>query len=102
MRAVARLGASLGVATTAEGVETELQLDIARREGFTEAQGFWIGRPQSAAELAGEGHLSRTRKAKRRPAAVEEASLRVAETPSGQKSEGQAAPRRQRKRARSA
>jgi len=102
VRAVARLGASLGVATTAEGVETELQLDIARREGFTEAQGFWIGRPQSAAELAGEGRLSRTRKARRRPAAVEEASLRVAETPSGQKSEGQAAPRRQRKRARSA
>jgi EAL domain-containing protein (putative c-di-GMP-specific phosphodiesterase class I) len=46
--AVSRLGASLGVATTAEGVETQAQLEIARREGFTEAQGFWIGQSRRA------------------------------------------------------
>ena len=71
VRAVARLGASLGVVTTAEGVETQLQLEIARREGFTEAQGFWVGRPKSGAAIAEAGDLLRTRKTKRRPAAPE-------------------------------
>jgi predicted signal transduction protein with EAL and GGDEF domain len=71
VRAVARLGASLGVATTAEGVETQLQLEIARREGFTEAQGFWIGKPKSGAAIAEAGDLLRTRKTKRRAAAAE-------------------------------
>ncbi len=52
VRAVARLGASLGIATTAEGVETQVQMDIARREGFTEVQGFWIGMPKSAEAVA--------------------------------------------------
>ena len=76
VRAVARLGASLGVVTTAEGVETQLQLEIARREGFTEAQGFFIGRPKSAAAIAEQGDLNRTaRKAKRRPAAAEKANV---------------------------
>jgi EAL domain-containing protein (putative c-di-GMP-specific phosphodiesterase class I) len=59
VRTVARLGTSLGIATTAEGVETEGQLDIARREGFTEAQGFWIGVPKSAAETAEDYDLYR-------------------------------------------
>ena len=71
VRAVARLGASLGVVTTAEGVETQLQLEIARREGFTEAQGFWVGRPKSGAAIAEAGDLLRTRKTKRGPAAAE-------------------------------
>ena len=80
VRAVARLGASLGVATTAEGVETQAQLEIARREGFTEAQGFWIGRPKSAAAIAGEDDLGRgARKAKRRPAAAEPQTPRIVE-----------------------
>ncbi len=52
VRAVARLGASLGIATTAEGVETQGQMEIARREGFTEVQGYWFGKPKSAAEVA--------------------------------------------------
>ena len=59
VRAVARLGASLGIATTAEGVETEAQMDIARREGFTEVQGYWIGYPKSATEIAEEYDLYR-------------------------------------------
>jgi diguanylate cyclase (GGDEF)-like protein len=40
VRAVASLGTSLGIITTAEGVETQRQLDIVRREGCTEVQGY--------------------------------------------------------------
>jgi len=59
VRAVARLGTSLGIATTAEGVETQVQMDIARREGFTEVQGFWIDTPKSAEAIAEEYDLYR-------------------------------------------
>ncbi len=66
VRAVARLGASLGIATTAEGIETQAQMDIARREGFTEVQGYWIGMPQRAGVIAEEYDLyRRTRKPRR-------------------------------------
>jgi diguanylate cyclase (GGDEF)-like protein len=51
IRAVVGLGSSLGVATTAEGVETQEQLDCLRFEGCTEAQGFLISRPRPAGEL---------------------------------------------------
>src|SRR4029077_6387760 len=37
---VVGLGRSLGIVTTAEGVETQGQLDILKMEGCTEAQGF--------------------------------------------------------------
>ena len=40
LRAVAGLGSSLGMTTTAEGVETEEQLQRIREEGLTEMQGF--------------------------------------------------------------
>ncbi len=40
VRAVADLGENLGMATTAEGVETIEQLENVRRHGYTEAQGF--------------------------------------------------------------
>ncbi|NJO35469.1 MAG: EAL domain-containing protein [Rhodospirillales bacterium] len=52
MRAVAELGASLGIATTAEGVETPEQLDIVRAEGCTEVQGYLFSPPKSAEEIA--------------------------------------------------
>ena len=61
--AVARLGASLGVATTAEGVETQLQHEIARREGFTEAQGGSAGRrapPRSRRKVISRAHRPRS------------------------------------------
>ncbi len=52
VRAVAGLGATLGIATTAEGVETIEQLRQLRLEGCTEAQGFLISKPRPASELA--------------------------------------------------
>ncbi|BAU93001.1 diguanylate cyclase/phosphodiesterase [Methylorubrum populi] len=52
VRAIARLGASLGMRTTAEGVETKSQLDAIRAEGCTEVQGYLTGRPMPAAQAA--------------------------------------------------
>ena len=49
--AVANLGRSLGVVTVAEGVETEEQLELLRAAGCTQAQGYLLGRPISAADL---------------------------------------------------
>jgi diguanylate cyclase (GGDEF)-like protein/PAS domain S-box-containing protein len=51
VRAVAGLGRSLGIATTAEGVETMAQLDVLRREGCTQAQGYLFSKPCPAAEV---------------------------------------------------
>ena len=52
VRAITGLGASLGMRTTAEGVETEQQLDELREQGCTEAQGFYFSRPVPASEIA--------------------------------------------------
>ena len=51
VKAVASLGASLGMVTTAEGVETEDQFDRLRNEGCTEIQGYLISEPCDAATL---------------------------------------------------
>jgi diguanylate cyclase (GGDEF)-like protein/PAS domain S-box-containing protein len=51
IRAVTGLGVSLGITTTAEGVETREQLDYLRREGCQEAQGYLFGRPAPAANI---------------------------------------------------
>jgi diguanylate cyclase (GGDEF)-like protein/PAS domain S-box-containing protein len=53
VRAVTGLGASLGIATTAEGVETHEQLDRLRAEGCTEVQGYLFSAPRPATEVAG-------------------------------------------------
>lgn len=45
VRAVTGLCSSLGVATTAEGVETDDQMRILQREGCDGLQGFLLGRP---------------------------------------------------------
>ena len=47
-----RFAVSLGKTTTAEGVETEEQLDILRAERCTEMQGYYFSRPKRAAEIA--------------------------------------------------
>jgi EAL domain-containing protein (putative c-di-GMP-specific phosphodiesterase class I) len=52
IRAVAGLGLSFGVTTTAEGVETQEQLDQMRAEGCTEVQGYFYSRPVPASEIA--------------------------------------------------
>ncbi|TPN29062.1 EAL domain-containing protein [Mesorhizobium sp. B2-3-3] len=59
IRAVTSLGNSLGIQTTAEGVETAEQLERVRREGCTEAQGFLLSRPLPAREIP--AMLERTR-----------------------------------------
>lgn len=53
VKAVIKLGESLGITTTAEGVETQAQLELVREHGCTEAQGFLFGRPLPA-EAIGE------------------------------------------------
>jgi diguanylate cyclase (GGDEF)-like protein/PAS domain S-box-containing protein len=45
VRAIVTLARSLGIMTTAEGVETKEQLDAVRFEGCDEVQGYLIGRP---------------------------------------------------------
>ncbi|MDB5508285.1 MAG: diguanylate cyclase/phosphodiesterase [Hyphomicrobiales bacterium] len=52
VRAVIGLGISLGISMTAEGVETEEQLQGLRNEGCTELQGFLISRPIPSADVA--------------------------------------------------
>jgi EAL domain-containing protein (putative c-di-GMP-specific phosphodiesterase class I) len=51
VKAVAGLGKGLGIATTAEGVETVEQLQKVRNEGCTEVQGYYFSAPQPAAAL---------------------------------------------------
>jgi diguanylate cyclase (GGDEF)-like protein/PAS domain S-box-containing protein len=51
IRAVVGLSSSLGITTTAEGVETEAQLDSLRREGCSEVQGYLLARPAPAGEV---------------------------------------------------
>ena len=52
IRTIAGLGASLGIDTTAEGVETAEQLEMVRRSGCTEYQGYYFSPPRSAAEVS--------------------------------------------------
>jgi diguanylate cyclase (GGDEF)-like protein/PAS domain S-box-containing protein len=48
---VITLARGLGIATTAEGVETERQSELLRAAGVTLAQGYLFGRPVPASEL---------------------------------------------------
>jgi diguanylate cyclase (GGDEF)-like protein len=51
IRAVAGLGRNFGMATTAEGVETQEQLEQMRAEGCTEVQGYYYSKPLPASEI---------------------------------------------------
>jgi len=53
VRAVTGLGTSLGMMTTAEGVETHAQLAQLRAECCTEVQGYLLSRPCPASEIIG-------------------------------------------------
>ncbi|WP_292569903.1 bifunctional diguanylate cyclase/phosphodiesterase [Mesorhizobium sp.] len=52
VRTVIGLGAELGITVTAEGVETEAQLDMLRKAGCGQAQGYLIGVPAKAADMS--------------------------------------------------
>ncbi len=52
VRAVTGLGRSLGMTTTAEGVETNDQLELLRREGCVEVQGFLFSAPVPSGDIA--------------------------------------------------
>lgn len=52
IRAVVTLADSLGMATTAEGVETEAELAMVRGLGCRKVQGFYFGRPMPASDAA--------------------------------------------------
>jgi diguanylate cyclase (GGDEF)-like protein/PAS domain S-box-containing protein len=51
IRTIAELGSTLGIETTAEGIETAEQLQLVRRTGCTEGQGYLIGRPTSRTQV---------------------------------------------------
>ncbi|TPG17563.1 EAL domain-containing protein [Sphingomonas koreensis] len=59
IRAVVALADSLGMATTAEGVETEAEHQMVQRLGCTKVQGYYFGRPlpvDEARTIANRGH----------------------------------------------
>ncbi len=49
--AIIGLGAALGMAVLAEGVETEAQLNILRKAGCGQVQGFLLGRPMPETDM---------------------------------------------------
>jgi len=62
IRAVVAMADSLEMSTTAEGVETELELEVVRNLGCKKIQGYYFGRPMAAREarqLFGPGELQR-------------------------------------------
>jgi diguanylate cyclase (GGDEF)-like protein len=61
IRAVIRLGSSLGMITTAEGVETEEQLEILRAEGCMQVQGYLFSQPVQVSAIPELLRLSRPR-----------------------------------------
>jgi EAL domain-containing protein (putative c-di-GMP-specific phosphodiesterase class I) len=51
IRAVIGLGASLGISTTAEGVETKDQLALLKSEGCHEVQGYLYSKPLPVGDI---------------------------------------------------
>lgn len=58
IRAVLALGQSLAIPVLAEGIETEGQLELLRREGCNEVQGYLLGRPAPLAQIVASGQLA--------------------------------------------
>ncbi len=50
--AIIAMAHSLGITAVAEGVENEGQFAVLRERGCDHAQGYWLGRPMAATELA--------------------------------------------------
>jgi EAL domain-containing protein (putative c-di-GMP-specific phosphodiesterase class I) len=51
VRTIATLGSNLGVESTAEGIETAVQLALVREAGCTAAQGFYFSPPRPEADV---------------------------------------------------
>jgi diguanylate cyclase (GGDEF)-like protein len=71
IRAVVGLGHSLGMSITAEGIETEAELEVVREQGCDEVQGFLFSPPLPAsgvAVLVGTEQASRNRNRARKKA----------------------------------
>lgn len=60
VRAVASLAESLGMRSTAEGLETKEQIDSVMAEGCSELQGYFFSEPRSPETLEEAGILRRT------------------------------------------
>ncbi|QQC66477.1 putative bifunctional diguanylate cyclase/phosphodiesterase [Paraburkholderia ginsengisoli] len=61
VRGIVALAREIGMPTTAEGIETQEQLDFVRVCGCTHAQGFLLGRPLRSSEIAQiDGQLAAT------------------------------------------
>lgn len=52
VRGIVALAREIGMPTTAEGIETQEQLDFVRECGCTHAQGFLLGKPMRSHEIA--------------------------------------------------
>ena len=63
VRAVAALANGLGMATTAEGVETQEQWHTVKSEGCTDMQGFLFSKPIPAHQI---DHLIRSKHKERK------------------------------------
>jgi len=63
IRAVVAMAESLEMSTTAEGVETEHELEVIRQLGCRKIQGYYFGRPMPAPEARGLFHGSQLRQA---------------------------------------
>ena len=63
--AIAALAGELGLATTAEGIETLEQLEAVGRAGCTEAQGYLLGKPQPILRAASSTFFSKRLKTAR-------------------------------------
>ena len=59
VRSILGLGRSFGTRITAEGVETQAQLDLIVAEGCDEAQGYLFSRPVGASEALDMAMLGR-------------------------------------------
>lgn len=62
VRSLVSLATSLGVSTTAEGVERQSQLDVLRAEGCNEVQGFLFSKAITSAQLSDLRPVSRQRR----------------------------------------
>ena len=82
VRAVTGLGRSLGIVTTAEGVETDAQFELLRREGCTQAQGYLFSKPRPAADVESDADTAgcaRGGLARLRGASLAQCEMRAAE-----------------------